>query len=226
MTKPANLTTDEQAKLTATTGRGPILKNLTEHVRTFADMMTNLAGNRLPQWINTVLADDTLPGLRRDLAAVTAGLTLPWNSGAVEGQVNRIKMLQPRTIFHCRTVILLASQSRVAAETAAAAANVSQRPVGAWAGMKTWQGLWFEVGLGRTHRVVVGVDRLCSDCDLLDRESGSRPATSVIKRLACSNAASAVLSNHGMTRDNPTMQRAQSAAQGISGPEPATTGPP
>ncbi|MEU0625347.1 hypothetical protein ABZ329_31345 [Streptomyces rubiginosohelvolus] len=28
----------------------------------------------------------------RDLDAVTAGLTLPWSSGAVEGHVNRIKM--------------------------------------------------------------------------------------------------------------------------------------
>jgi transposase len=29
-----------------------------------------------------------------DLAAVTAGLTQPWNSGPVEGHVNRIKMLK------------------------------------------------------------------------------------------------------------------------------------
>jgi transposase len=33
-------------------------------------------------------------GLRRDQDAVTAGLTLPWNSGPVEGHVNRIKMLK------------------------------------------------------------------------------------------------------------------------------------
>lgn len=30
----------------------------------------------------------------RDRDAVTAGLTLPWNSGSVEGHVNRIKMLK------------------------------------------------------------------------------------------------------------------------------------
>nr|CEL14191.1 Transposase [Kibdelosporangium sp. MJ126-NF4]CTQ88558.1 Transposase [Kibdelosporangium sp. MJ126-NF4] len=34
----------------------------------------------------------TAAGLLRDLPAVTAGLTLSWNSGAVEGHVNRIKM--------------------------------------------------------------------------------------------------------------------------------------
>jgi transposase len=33
-------------------------------------------------------------GLRRDLAAVVAGLTLPYNSGAVEGTVNRMKQLK------------------------------------------------------------------------------------------------------------------------------------
>ena len=33
-------------------------------------------------------------GLQRDHQAVTAALTLPWNSGPVEGHVNRIKMLK------------------------------------------------------------------------------------------------------------------------------------
>lgn len=33
-------------------------------------------------------------GVQRDLAAVTAGLTLPWSQGQVEGQVNRLKMLK------------------------------------------------------------------------------------------------------------------------------------
>jgi transposase len=32
--------------------------------------------------------------VQRDLPAVTAGLTLPWYSGVVEGHVNRIKMLK------------------------------------------------------------------------------------------------------------------------------------
>ncbi|MFD5029171.1 hypothetical protein ACFWM0_01880 [Streptomyces sp. NPDC058405] len=32
--------------------------------------------------------------LERDLDAVAAGLTLPWNSGVVEGHVDRIKMLK------------------------------------------------------------------------------------------------------------------------------------
>jgi hypothetical protein len=35
-------------------------------------------------------------GIDRDREAVIAGLTLPWNSGVVEGHVNRIRMLKRR----------------------------------------------------------------------------------------------------------------------------------
>lgn len=70
------------------------------HVRSFATMMCTLRGDRLEAWMTAVDADD-LPalssfviGLRRDQDAVTAGPTLHWNSGPVEGHVNRIKMLK------------------------------------------------------------------------------------------------------------------------------------
>ena len=33
-------------------------------------------------------------GLHKDWEAVVAGLSTPWSSGAVEGNVNRIKMLK------------------------------------------------------------------------------------------------------------------------------------
>ncbi|WP_207312381.1 transposase [Lentzea alba] len=78
----------------------PELNALARHVRSFADMLVRLQGERLPQWINEIQADDLsrlhnfAASLLRDLPAVTAGLTLPWNSGSVEGHVNRIKMLK------------------------------------------------------------------------------------------------------------------------------------
>ncbi|MGK3944940.1 transposase [Streptomyces sp. RP5T] len=63
-------------------------------------MVCDLGGDSLPAWTDAVRTDD-LPalhafadGLRRDHQAVTAGLTLPWSSGPVEGHVNRIKMLK------------------------------------------------------------------------------------------------------------------------------------
>ena len=71
------------------------------HVAGFARMIKDLSGdeNTLTKWIGAVDAD--LPalrsfttGLRRDPDAVAAGLTLDYNSGAVEGTVNRIKQLK------------------------------------------------------------------------------------------------------------------------------------
>jgi transposase len=48
-------------------------------------------------------ADHTLlaalaSGLRHDISAVRAALDLPWTTGPVEGQINRIKMLK-RTMY-------------------------------------------------------------------------------------------------------------------------------
>ncbi len=57
-------------------------------------------GERLPDWLDAVRQDD-LPslhtlagGIDRDGDAVIAGLTLSWNSGVVEGHVNRIAILK------------------------------------------------------------------------------------------------------------------------------------
>jgi transposase len=44
--------------------------------------------------------------LERDLDAVAAGLTLPWNSVVVEGHVNRVGMLK-RQMFGCTGFELL-----------------------------------------------------------------------------------------------------------------------
>jgi transposase len=101
MTDPANLKPDDKALLDAISTRSPAIHALVGHVRAFATMMRRLTGVRdLPQWIHQVQADE-LPGLRafansiqRDIAAVTAGLSLPYSSGPVEGHVNRIKMIK------------------------------------------------------------------------------------------------------------------------------------
>ncbi|MFJ5274914.1 hypothetical protein [Streptomyces sp. NPDC088358] len=71
----------------------PHLDATARNVRDFARMMGELRGHELPAWIDRVLADD-LPtlhslvhGMNRDLDAVTAGLSTPWNPGQVEGHV-------------------------------------------------------------------------------------------------------------------------------------------
>ena len=79
--------------------RCPELGAASEQVRTFAAMLTQLTGQDLPQWISDA-RDAGLPGisfargLEQDLDAVTNGLTMPWNSGPVEGRVNHIKMIK------------------------------------------------------------------------------------------------------------------------------------
>jgi transposase len=97
---PASLDDQEQTRLTQILARCPHLHAATAHVAAFAKIMSGLHGDRLDGWITAVDADD-LPdlhsfttGLRRDHQAVTNGLTLPYSSGAVEGNVNRIKMLK------------------------------------------------------------------------------------------------------------------------------------
>ncbi len=100
MTHPASLTAGDQDHLTAILEACPELTTLQEHVRAFARMMTGRRGRDLENWMTTA-TESGLPelrpfvtGLRRDQDAVTAGLTLRWSSGAVEGHVNRIKMLK------------------------------------------------------------------------------------------------------------------------------------
>ncbi|THA31565.1 transposase [Streptomyces sp. A1547] len=100
LSRPETLTEPEQLQLKTVRAHCPELDALTRHVRAFAVMLTERQGEHLPAWLDAVRQDD-LPslhtlaaGIDRDLDAVTAGLTLPWSLGAVEGHVNRIKMLK------------------------------------------------------------------------------------------------------------------------------------
>lgn len=67
----------------------------------FAQMLTTRSGrDKLERWVHDA-QNSPLPelrgfatGLRKDWSAVMAGLSVHWSSGAVEGHVNRIKMLK------------------------------------------------------------------------------------------------------------------------------------
>lgn len=84
--------------------RSPALAVTHEHVRDFVKIMTNLQGERLPDWMAQIdqhgvpALKSFANGLRSDLDVATARLTLPYCSGAVEGTVNKIKMIK-RQIF-------------------------------------------------------------------------------------------------------------------------------
>jgi transposase len=98
MSDPDHLSAGAAVQLKGILARCPELEATRRHVGTFANMIQNLGGDGLPAWIDAVRADD-LPALHgfatsltRDQAAVTAGLTLPWNNGPTEDTVNRLKM--------------------------------------------------------------------------------------------------------------------------------------
>lgn len=100
MTDPRHLTPDETDQLATALAACPELRAAAERVREFADLMNKRRGDRLTDWINRVQSDplpalhSLLNGLRRDIDAVTAGLSMSWSSGPVEGAVNRIKTIK------------------------------------------------------------------------------------------------------------------------------------
>jgi len=100
LTHPGRLTGDDAQIVKNATAGCAHLERLQRHVRSFAKMMAQRRGAELPAWLEAVEADD-LPelrsfaaGIRRDLSAVINGLTLEHSSGAVEGNVTRVKRLK------------------------------------------------------------------------------------------------------------------------------------
>jgi transposase len=100
LSDPEHLDDAEKSTLVQVRDRCPHLDALAAHVTEFAKILTGLKGDQLDAWIAAVEADDQpdlhsfARGLRHDHDAVVNGLTLPWSSGVVEGNVNRIKMIK------------------------------------------------------------------------------------------------------------------------------------
>jgi len=101
LTRPDHLQAGEHAQLQAIRARCPHIDALAGHLTAFAEMMTARTGSRdLEAWLAAVEAAgqpglrSLAIGIRHDQQAVTNGLTLHWNSGTVEGTVNKIKMIK------------------------------------------------------------------------------------------------------------------------------------
>jgi transposase len=101
VTDPEHLSAGDQVRLKQVLARCPQLEATAKHVACLAAMMGQRSGKeQLPAWLDAVCADD-LPALhslvagpRRDVDAVTNGLSLDYSSGQVEGSGNRIKMIK------------------------------------------------------------------------------------------------------------------------------------
>ena len=100
LTPPGKLTDEDRAALAQITARCAELSATRDLVRDFAEMLCHRRGERLEAWVSRAEASPVselrgfAKGLRKDWAAVTAGLTVSYSSGAVEGHVNRIKMIK------------------------------------------------------------------------------------------------------------------------------------
>jgi transposase len=86
----------------------------------FAGLVRQRQPTQLDPWLSRA-ATSALPpfrrfakGLRADLAAVEAAVTLPWSQGPIEGQINRLKMLK-RQMFGWARLDLLARRFLLAA---------------------------------------------------------------------------------------------------------------
>jgi transposase len=101
MTHPDHLASHDAAALARLLDASPALAAAAAHVRSFAVMMTRRQGLlALQDWLAAVEAGDQpglhsfARGIRRDQHAVTAGLALTRNSGALEGKNCKIKYLK------------------------------------------------------------------------------------------------------------------------------------
>lgn len=95
-----SLSTSDMAQLDAVRSACPEIAQACDLAREFTDMLRQRRGHLLRDWIQKAELDgpDAIgifaDSIRQDLHAVTAGLTLPYSSGIVEGHVNRIKTIK------------------------------------------------------------------------------------------------------------------------------------
>ncbi|APU42998.1 ISL3 family transposase [Streptomyces sp. TN58] len=98
--RPENQSDQSRQDLKDVCERCPEIAEACRLARGFATILRRRDGHKLDVWL--ARADESqvkeirtfANGLRKDLSAVTAGLTLPLSSGAVEGNVTRIKLLK------------------------------------------------------------------------------------------------------------------------------------
>jgi transposase len=117
---PERSTAQDRYQLAQLTGQAPELAEAVTLARDFAGLIRQRQPTRLEPWL-ACAATSALPpfrrfakGLRADLAAVQAAVTLPWSQGPIEGQINRLKMLK-RQMFGRARLDLLARRFLLAA---------------------------------------------------------------------------------------------------------------
>jgi transposase len=101
MREPDQLGEGERRFVTALLDLSPPIAKAVDAAKAFSTMIKNGLADQLDDWIRA--AEDSgfkgfAQSLRQDRDAVHAALTLPWSTGPVEGQINRLKVIK-RTMY-------------------------------------------------------------------------------------------------------------------------------
>jgi transposase len=117
---PARATAQGHRQLTQLTRQSAELAEAVALAQDFAGLVRQRQPTHLEPWLVRAATSSLPPfrrfarGLRADLAAVHAAVTLPWSQGPIEGQINRLKMLK-RQMFGRAKLDLLARRFLLAA---------------------------------------------------------------------------------------------------------------
>jgi transposase len=116
----AGPTDRDDRQLAQLTEQSPELTEAVALAQEFAGLVRRRQPAQLEPWLRRA-AQSALPpfrrfakGLRADLAAVQAAVTLPWSQGPIEGHINRLKLLK-RQMFGRARLDLLALRFLLAA---------------------------------------------------------------------------------------------------------------
>jgi transposase len=88
------------------------MAQLYELALSFLTLVRERRGEDLEAWRTQAVASEIEPlarfadGMQEDLAAIQAGLTLPWSNGVTEGQVNRLKLLKRQAYGRAHVALL------------------------------------------------------------------------------------------------------------------------
>ena len=101
MSEPGKLSEDDRRFVTTLLELSPPIAQAVDLARAFSTMIRQSLADQLDGWIaaaETGGFKGFAGSLRQDRDAVHAALTLPWSTGPVEGQINRLKVIK-RTMY-------------------------------------------------------------------------------------------------------------------------------
>jgi transposase len=110
--RPQDVTADEQHLLARVCQAHAAFAQAIALAQGFAQLLRARQPERLEAWVQQAATSSLVVfrrlanSFQRDYAAVTAGVTLPWSSGPVEGHINRLKMLKRHMFGRARLDLL------------------------------------------------------------------------------------------------------------------------